>query len=340
MIFENVFFSKSDTWTFFIIPIYVIIAILTFYYYRKKLKRLFGDKLLSVLIEGQSYYLILLKKLILILALLFLIISINDPRWGEIQEKKVQINTDLILLVDVSSSMLVEDILPNRLEKVKLKINKIIKLQKGNRIGITIFAGSSFVYAPLTTDYDSLQKFVRNITTQMVSKQGTDLALGLETSLEAFLENDSQKVLVVFTDGENHNQDYKKIVDRFVKKDITVFMIGVGSPNGKKIPIRNEEGSIVKYLKDSSGNFVVSKLDYETLANITKKTRGIYFPLTIHQDDILAIDEFIKQNQLRYEERVVSESVKSRYQIFSVLAFLLLLGEMLIGTKKKSKPQS
>lgn len=331
------FQNLNHSWLLILIPLYVGVVLGTYYLYQKKLYKYFSLKRTHELIQNRSIIKFFFKKIIILIAIALLIIALMGPSWGQLETVEISEANDVNILVDVSTSMLVEDIKPNRLEKVKLKIHKIIEFQKGNRVGISIFAGSAFVYTPLTTDYASLHTFVNNITTSMVSRQGTDLTLGLQTSLRAFMDNENGKILIVFTDGENHNQNYQEVVNEFKRKNITVFMIGVGTANGEKIPLRDEENQITGFLKDPSGNFVISKIDFTTLSDITRKTGGVYFPLTAEQDDILTLIDYINNVNSHQRSESITTTKKNQFQSFVLAAFALLLLELFITTRSRKR---
>lgn len=330
MNFEN--FDKI--WLLAIIPLYLLLISLSYSFYFKKLKQLFNPKQFQILVSGKSIFKTYFKKSILSLAFITLIIAIMGPKWGYKEDRVTQIGSDIVILVDVSSSMLVEDIKPNRLEKVKIKINQLIDMQNGNQIALVVFAGSAFIYLPLTSDYNSLKTFVNEISPKIISSQGTDLTLGLETAIEAFGENDNQKILLVFTDGENHKNNFKNIIKTLNAEKIIVIAIGVGTPSGNPIPIRNQNGEIIDYLKDNN-NVVISRLDYKTLTTISKQTGGIYIPSTVDKNDILSINETIDQSKKTKQEIISQNHKKNRYQIFAFIAFLILFIEVLINNKKE-----
>ena len=212
-----------------------------------------------------------MKLTLLSLALLFLAIGMARPQLGAILKEKEIKGAEIMVVLDVSNSMLAEDYSPNRLERAKLAISKLVDELQGDRIGLIIFAGESFVQLPITSDYVSAKIFLNSITTESVPVQGTALGEAIRTAIRGFTsESEHSRAIILITDGENHEDDPVAAARDAVDMGARVFCIGVGSPEGKPIPM---DGDL---LKDKDGNIVVTRLDEQTLRDIASAGEGLY----------------------------------------------------------------
>ena len=246
-----------------------------------------------------------------------------------------------MLLIDVSNSMLVEDIKPNRLARAKLSILNFLDNVRDHRIGIVVFSGSAYLLCPLTKDYGIVKKFVNSINSKIVSLQGTDLALGLNIAINSFSKNDlgnQEKIILLFTDGENHNEDVFSQGEIAKNKTIKIFSIGVGTSNGEFIPIKSENSDTINYLKDKNGIPIISKLDEKTLIELSQLTGGDYY---FTEGGFLGINRiYDKINFFKSKNQSSKETIflkEDQYQMFLLLAYLFLFADLLLTTRKSLK---
>lgn len=273
-----------------------------------------------------------LKLTLMSLALLFFSIGMARPQLGAVLKKKEVKGAEIMIVLDVSNSMLAQDYSPNRLERAKLAISKLVDELQGDRIGLIIFAGQSFVQLPITSDYVSAKIFLNSITTGSVPVQGTAMGDAIRTAIRSFTtESGDSRAIILITDGENHEDDPVAAAKDAVEMGARVFCIGVGSPEGKPVPM--EDG----LLKDKDGNIVVTRLDEETLRNVAKAGDGIYvragnaeFGLNPIVDEIRNLDE-------KEFQSVVFEEYDEQYMYFLAIALIFILIEFMISDTRNGR---
>jgi len=299
-------------------------------YFRGRRVKAFGDpSLVEALMPSRSRSKGWVRAVLFCLALFFLIVGLARPRIGvKLAEHKSR-GAEIVICLDVSNSMLAEDYSPNRLERAKLSISRLTDKLQDDRIGLVVFAGSSFVQLPVTTDYVSAKMFLGSIDTGSVPVQGTAIGDAILTAARSFsAQSEKSRVIIVISDGENHEDDPVEAASTVAETGIRVYTVGVGSAEGQPIPVDGE------LLKDKDGEIVVTRLDEETLRRVAKAGNGAYihagkeeFGLNPIVDDIRAMED---------EEfgSIVFEEYSEQYMYFFAVAFLLLVIEMLIGERK------
>ena len=273
-----------------------------------------------------------LKLTLISLALLFFAIGMARPQLGAILKEKQVRGAEIMVVLDVSNSMLAEDYSPNRLERAKLAISKLVDELQGDRIGLIIFAGESFVQLPVTSDYVSAKIFLSSITTESVPVQGTAMGEAIRTAIRSFTsESENSRAIILITDGENHEDDPVAAARDAVDMGARVFCIGVGSPEGKPIPVDGE------LLKDKDGNIVVTRLDEATLKEVASAGKGLYvragnteFGLNPVIDEIRSLDEKDFQS-------VVFEEYDEQYMYFFAIALIFMLIEFMISDTRNRR---
>lgn len=234
-----------------------------------------------------------------------------------------------MIALDVSNSMLAEDYSPDRLERAKLAISRLVDKLRDDRIGLIVFAGSSFVQLPITTDYVSAKMFLNSISTESVPIQGTAMGDAINTAIRSFsAQSEKSRAIIVITDGENHEDDPVAVARQAAEMGIKVFTIGVGSSEGKPIPYHGE------LLKDKDGNIVVSKLDEKILREIASAGKGAYVRAGMSEFGLNPIVDDIKRMDEEMFSSVVFEEFDEQYMYFFAIALALLAVEMLIGERK------
>ncbi len=318
------------------LPVLFFIGLGLFY---RALKRIFDFKYM-VKVEGIVKYSstkIILKLILLFLGLIVLIISAAGPRWGIIYEGEVQKPAgDVIIATDISSSMRAEDIAPSRIDAAQKKINFIIQELAQCRIGLIFFAGSAFNHCPVTFDLNAVESFVEDAWDDMVLLPGTNIEEALNLAIESFPTSKHvvQRYIVLITDGEELQGDYKKRIKQLNRENIKVITYGIGTSEGARIPFY-ENGKITSYKRGPSGDIVVSKLDEELLENLAEKTGGEYIGYSKKLDDITEIAGAVNIQTVDDIKRDSLQNLKLRYQLPLFLALLVLLIDFMVGTRGK-----
>jgi Ca-activated chloride channel family protein len=269
-----------------------------------------------------------------VIAWILLVFGIANPQMGSKLFETKHEGIDLVLAIDVSNSMLAEDIRPNRLERTRLGIQKLIDNLQGDRLGIVIFAGQAFVQLPITTDYAAAKLFSNSMNTNSINEQGTSIGAAIELSLESFdFETPTSKVIIVVTDGEDHEENAIKMAELATEKGVKVFTIGMGSSNGSPIPLYRN-GVQLGYLKDAQGNTVVTKLNEDLLVDIANAGNGKYFRATNGAIGLNAIlDEINKLEKTELESKIYSD-YEDQFIYFLIAALGILVIEILWPEKR------
>ncbi len=303
--------------------------------YRKKALAEFGDlKLLENLMPDVSVSRYKWKFFLILLALSSLIIGIANPQIGSELQTVKRKGVEVIIALDVSNSMLAEDINPNRLTRAKRAISKLIDDLNGNNIGLIVFAGEAYVQLPVTSDYASAKMFLNTINTNIINTQGTAIGTAIELAEESFTkDNDKNKALIIITDGENHEDDAIKIAAEANKKNITISTIGLGSLKGTPIPIVDKFGR-KNYRRDHNGEVIMTKLNEEMLTKIAISGGGEY----LHADNSnfglnAIVDNINNMDKQEFESKVFSD-YEDRFQYFIGFAILLMLTELILLERK------
>jgi Ca-activated chloride channel family protein len=264
-------------------------------------------------------------------ALLLIIIALARPQWGSEVREIEQEGLQVMVALDVSQSMLAEDIKPTRLERAKLEIADLMERLDGDEVGLVLFSGASFIQVPLTSDYQTALSYLDNAGPHVISRPGTVIGDAIRTAVKGFDPNlSSQKVLVVMTDGEDSETDPVAAAQEAAGEDVLIYTIGFGTPEGEPVPETNQYGDVIGYKRDEQGNAVLSRLDETTLLEVAQTGNGEYYRASAdgaELDSLLAEIDQLQQAQLesRFETRKID-----RFQIFLALAVIgLLLGELI-----------
>ncbi|MBC8320829.1 MAG: VWA domain-containing protein [Bacteroidetes bacterium] len=327
----------AHTEYFLLLTLLIVFAIL-FWLNRvwvKKAKSRFGDeKVILNLIPEVSSSKPVIKFLLILVSVSFLIIGIVDPRIGSKLEKVKREGIDLYLVLDVSNSMLAEDIKPNRLERSKLAISTLIDNLQGDRVGIIIFAGNAYKQLPLTTDYSAAKLFLSAVDTKIVPTQGTAIGEAIEMATLSFGETEHNKAIIVITDGEDHEGDAIEAATLANELGINVFTIGMGLPEGAPIPIYNDYAIQTGFKKDKSNNTVITKLNEDMLRQIAAAGGGSYARANNATTGLKRIFDDISTIDKKEIETRQFTDYEDRFQIFLGLALFLLILELLVADRK------
>ena len=272
-----------------------------------------------------------------VIGLLFLIISASGIQIGTQVKPVERKGVDLIFAVDVSVSMNAEDVKPNRLEKAKFEISQIIRQLKGDRVGIIVFAGASHLYLPLTSDYEAANLFLDQIATAMIPTQGTVISSALNSGLSAFSdESEKFKVLILITDGEDHEGEAIGIAEKAAQTGIIIHTVGVGSVSGSLIPVFDKKTGNTSYKRDRQGKLMTATLNEGILQELARAGDGVY----VRFDNRAAHYKTITQAINQMEKKTISTHEFSEYedqfQLFGVMALSMFLAAFFIPTKRKT----
>ena len=321
------FANPQYLWLLLAIPVLVVLFGLAAHGRSRRLARFGRPELLEELMPEVSTGRVTLKFILFCLAVALIVLAAARPQFGsKLREEKAQ-GIEMMLTVDVSNSMLAEDFQPNRLERTKYAIGKLFEGLKQDRVGLVVFAGEPKVQLPITSDYRMAKAFARKIDPSLVSIQGTAIGKALEQALLAFSSDTEQshgRVIILITDGENHDDDALAVAERGAGMGIKIFTIGIGTPEGAPIQIGGE------FIKDENGEMVVSKLNEEMLARIAEITGGAYVRSTTQS---IGLDEIVKAiNEMEQTElsTVRFEGFNEQYQYLLIAALVLLLAEFLL----------
>lgn len=303
-------------------------------YMRKRNLRKFGEaNLVMALIPDYSQWRVNTKFILITLSYIFLIIGLSDPKIGSKLDQIKRKGVEIVIALDVSNSMLAEDVYPNRLEASKLAIEKLVDKLSNDKICLIVFAGEAYTQLPLTADYVSAKMFLGSISPASVPVQGTSIASAIETGIRSFSsENDKNRVMIIISDGEDHEENAAEIAAEAGKKGIIIHAIGMGLPQGAPIPVYGKFGK-KDFKTDKNGNIIVTRTNDAALQKIASAGNGVYVRATNSLTVLSEILERInKMNKKEIEAQVFSD-FDHQYQYFIGFALFLLLLEFVIIEK-------
>ena len=302
-------------------------------YLRNKRLLRFGDgELVARLMPSWSGTKGWVRTILFTLAFMFFVIGMARPQIGAKLKEHQSRGAEVMIALDVSNSMLARDYSPCRLERAKLAISRLVDKLDGDRIGLVLFAGTSFVQLPITTDYVSAKMFLGSISTESVPVQGTAIGEAVNTCIRSFsAQSERSRAIIVITDGENHEDDPVEAAKQAAEMGIRVFTIGVGSPEGQPIPVA---GGL---LKDSNGEIVVTRLDENVLKDVARAGGGAYVRAGNEEFGLNPIISEIKNMDQEEFNSIVFEEYDEQYMYFFAIALVLLTIQMLVGERKVLK---
>lgn len=319
-----------------LVPLLIVLFALGQYAKKQALHK-FGD--LSVIEQLMPYVSKsrpVLKFIFLSIAIVFIVFALADPQFGSKLEKVKRKGAEIIIALDVSNSMLAQDIKPNRLERAKQAISKLIDNMENDRIGLIVFAGDSYIQVPVTSDFSAAKMFLSTINTEIVSKQGTAIGTAIDLAMNSFTpESEMDKALIIITDGENHEDDAIKAAKLANEKGIAVHTIGMGSRQGAPIPLRIGYGQ-TEFQKDRDGNTVISKLDQNLLTEIASVGGGEFVRANNSQTGLHRLFNRINEMEKKEMEEKIYTDFEHRFQyLLGVALFFILLDIFVLERKGK-----
>ncbi|MCX6276914.1 MAG: VWA domain-containing protein [Bacteroidetes bacterium] len=329
-------FKFAHTYYFYLlalIPVFIV-ALTFFLLWKKKAIARYGDmNVIRQLMPEYSVGKIIIKFLGIMLAMVALIFALADPQTGSKIEKVKRKGIDLMICLDVSNSMMAMDIKPNRIERAKQSIIRLIDNLEGDRIGIIVFAGKAYTQLPITTDYAAAKMFTEMINTNIVPTQGTAIAQAIELAVNGFGDTKHNRAIVIITDGEDHEGNVLEQAELAVKKNITIYAIGMGLPEGSPIPVY--DGNVqIGYKKDREGQTIMSKLDETLLQQLASVGKGMYVRATTSETGLSKIFEDISKIQKSEIEEKQFSDYEDQFQYFVGIAILLLILDLFVFERK------
>lgn len=316
----------------FLIPVFFVLQALVLSLRRRRIRKMGDERLVSLLMPSYSRAKTWVRLTLFSIGFFFLVIGLSRPQIGaKLKEHKTR-GAEIMIVLDVSNSMLAEDYSPNRLERAKLAISRLVDKLRDDRIGLVVFAGNSFVQLPITTDYVSAKMFLSSISTESVTIQGTAIGEAINTAVKSFsAQSEKSRAVIVITDGENHEDDPVQAASQAAQLGVKVYTIGVGSPEGKPIPVGGE------LMKDKDGNIVVTRLDEAVLRDVASAGGGLYVRAGNNEFGLNPIIEDIRKMDDEEFNSIVFEEYDEQFASFLAIALLFFVVEMLVGERRSKR---
>ncbi len=323
---------------YWLVPLIILFFSWSFRRKRALLRKIGDEELVKYLTQSVSRKKQMWKIVLLLIAFIFFVFALADPQIGTKLENVKRKGVDIFIALDVSKSMLAEDVAPNRLEKAKHEIATFIDRLEGDRIGLICFAGIAFVQCPLTLDYSAAKLFLDEIDTDIIPQPGTAIGTAIRTAMKSFVTRElKHKVLILITDGEDHEGNPVEVAKEAAKEGVVIYTIGIGSPQGAPIPEFDAYGNRIGYKKNREGKIITTKLDVLTLEKIAFETGGKYYISSTGESELEKIyDEISSMEEKELASRQFTQ-FEDRFQIFILLGILVLLIETLLGERRRIK---
>ncbi|UZR92825.1 vWA domain-containing protein [Chondrinema litorale] len=323
----------------FLYALFLLPVMLVFFWFsgrkrKKALKRMGEMEVIQGLMPELSFTRPIIKNAFLILAFIFLVFAMANPQIGSKLETVKRKGVEIMIAIDVSNSMLAEDIKPNRLERARRAISQLVKKLHNDKIGLVVFAGDAYIQLPITTDYAAARMFLQSVNTKIVPIQGTAIGKAIELSMGSFTSDQTKnKALIIITDGENHEDDAITMASKAAEEGVIVHTIGMGLPQGGPIPVYNQYGQ-KDYRKDNTGNVVVTKLNENMLQQVAAAGNGLYVRANNAETGLdMLYDKINEMDKEEFESKVFAD-YEDRFQPLVLLAIVCLLIEFIILPRK------
>ena len=318
-------------WLILLAPLFLLALALKSRLRRRKMKRLGDEALVKSLMPSVSRSKAFFRTVLFLLGLISFAIGLARPQLGAKLSEKRKSGAEVVIALDVSNSMLARDYSPDRLSRAKMAISALVDKLRDDRIGLVIFAGTSFVQLPVTADYVSAKMFLSGISENSVPVQGTAIGDAIQTAIRSFSpQSENSRAIIVITDGENHEDDPVEMAKTAAEMGIKVYTIGVGSASGEPVMLGGQ------WLKDASGNMVVTKLDENVLKEVAKAGEGAYIHAGNEEFGLNPIIEDIRKLNDEQFSSVVFEEYEEQYMYFFAFALFCFVLEFLVGRRRAS----
>jgi Ca-activated chloride channel family protein len=333
------FFARPENLNLlWLLPLLAAFSFLSQRWKRRRLDRLVSPDVAPRLTEEYSPFKAHARVILLLGFLSFGILALARPQWGARLEEVRRKGVDIIVALDVSFSMNAEDVAPTRLQKAKGEIRGLTSRLKGDRLGLVCFAGSAVLQCPLTLDYAAVMMFLGAAGTQMVPEPGTSLAAAVTTADASFIARERKyKVLVLFTDGEDLVGQVREAGRKARESGVMIYAVGIGTPEGRPLPVRDEKGTIVEYRKDSDGQVVVSRLDERSLTELAQATGGRYFRASTSEAELDRLYGEISGMEKKELDARLFQNLEDRYQYPLGLALACLTAYVSIAERRRPR---
>lgn len=324
-------------WCLALLPVLILLFIRTSRWKRKALASLGSRAVIGKIMPEVSSSKPRLKFLLFLIAYVFLVIGLANPQIGTKLEEVKRKGADIMILLDVSNSMLAQDLAPNRLESAKMAISQLIDSMHDDRVGIVVFAGQAYVQLPMTTDYSAAKLFLNTINTSMVPTQGTAIGAAIAMGMRSLDFKDGMtKAMIVMTDGENHEDDAVAAASAARDNDVVIHVMGLGSPEGAPVPLL-KNGQVSGFHTDSAGHTVVTKLNEDMCRQIASAGGGAYVRSANGSSGMnIIMDEIGKMQRKEYGTKSFKD-FEDRFQVFLALSFLILLADLFVHLRKNRR---
>lgn len=310
-------------WLLWIIPLMAVIRIVTIWQRRKLLHKIGDAALLKQLMPDVSKARREWKFALLMAAIALIVIMLARPQMGSKVSNDKRNGIETIIAIDISNSMLARDVVPSRLDKSKMLVENLVDNFTNDKIGLVVFAGDAFVQLPITSDYVSAKMFLQNIDPSLITTQGTDVARAITLASNSFTQQQGVgRAIILITDGEDHEGGAEEAAKQARKKGINVFILGIGSTNGAPIPVGNGE-----YLKDQSGNVVMTALNEQMCRSVAQAGSGTYIHVDNTSDAQEKLNSELSKLQKGETQCVVYSEYAEQFQAFAILVLILLIVE-------------
>lgn len=320
--------------------LYIILAIIVGVYFvsqrlRKKALRRYGSpELLDALMPEVSTFRPALKFWITFVALCFMVLLIARPQFGSKMETVKRLGIETIIALDISNSMLAEDVAPSRLEKSKNIISKLVDNFSDDKVGLIVFAGDAFIQLPITSDFISAKIFLETIAPELITRQGTNIKAAIDMATRSFTPKEGVgKAIIIITDGENHEGGAKEAAKAAAEKGMMVYVMGVGSPEGSPIPA----GRSGEFRRDKEGNIVITRLNEQMCQEIAAAGNGVYIRIDNTNNAQRVLQQELDKLAKADIETTIYKEYNEQFMVMAWVAFVLLLVELLLMAKKNPK---
>ena len=335
--FEN---SLALSWLWFL-PLVLFLIWVTDKHLKKKVLKSLAARVIPYLMASKSSGRKKFKVLLQILVLALMIVALARPQMGAGSKEIKSEGVELLFMLDVSNSMLAQDVRPSRLEFAKKELMRLLDLMGGDKVGLVAFAGSSILLTPMTPDKSSIKLILENISTDSVTNQGTSFERGLRESWEAFKrahpedeEVNATRVIIVASDGEDNEPGALAIADELVKNGVRIFTLAFGTEEGAAIPISEESGALNLYKKNKAGSLIISKVKGDALKKLAEMGKGSFRQVSLSGDAMQSLaDEISNLQKTQFDSQMQTE-YDEKYQWFLGLAVFFALIELFLGERK------
>ena len=328
--FENI----EILYALLLIPVMLLIFLIMMQWRKRALQNFGQAHVISRLMPESSNLRLVYKLIFFILAYSLFIIGIANPQTGSRLEKVQRRGIDIMVALDVSNSMLAQDIQPDRLSRAKQAISRLIDKLEGDRIGIIIFAGRAYTQLPITTDYAAAKLFLSSISTKIVPSQGTAIGEAISMAVGSFDDEKHNKAIIVITDGENHESDAIEAARAASEKEIAVYTIGMGLPEGTPIPLYNGYNQQIGFKKDRQGQTIITKLNETMLQQIASSGNGIYVRANNTEAGLSKVMDKINEIEESEIETKMFSDYEDQFQYFIAFGLFFLIVEFMLFERK------